>query len=722
MYHFFSFHRYTFQTFIVSLISNLFSMKKISRLLLSTILLSLVTSMTSCKLIEDLGIKIPQLKKEVAVDVDVDNDVDDDNDDDNDDDDDDDNDDDDDIESVSVSEFESESVSEFEFEYISMYDTIASVEPEDADSLEMVLQERIDKENSGEAIVAESDVMMDMIDDIADIPYFEQHKLESSSKSENIYNYPSGYVPSFPDSVYAERIAKLREQTTIELVYNKHVKSFIDVYAVQKRDHTCRILGLADIYFPMFEQALDKYDIPLEIKYLAVVESALNPRAGSHAGAKGLWQFMYATGKTYKLNVTSLVDDRMDPVKATEAACQHLLDLYNKYDDWFLALAAYNSGGGNVNKAIRRAGGLKNYWAVWPFLPKETRGYVPAFIAVNYIMNYSQEHNLYPTDPGIIADGVDSVTVHQPLHFDQLHEMLNIPMEDIKFFNPQYKASIIPAKANNPLSLRLPEKYIDSFIVHEKEVYAYVTKNGISKKKLEEEIKKLSNVSFHIVMSGESLGSIAKKYHVSVNQLKTWNKLKSNTIYPKQKLVVYSSGAPMAHVGNTKPVMRSTEQKKHVVKSGENLSVIAKKYKCSVTELKEWNKLKSNTLQVGQTLIVYPPTENEDSKVTTTTSGGYVIYKVKSGDNLYDIANKFDGVTISQICSLNDISKNSVFKVGQELKIKKEEGASVTHIVKSGDNLWDLSKKYGVTVEQIRKLNGLNSKSVLKVGQKLNIK
>ena len=557
-----------------------------------------------------------------------------------------------------------------ENEYISKEENIIDNTPEDEvlDSIEMALQERIDKENSGEAIVEESNEMMGMIENIANIPYFEQHKSESSSKSENIYNYPENYIPSFPDSVYAERILNLRRQTTIELVYNKHVKSFIDVYAVQKRDHTCRILGLADIYFPMFEQALDKYNIPLEIKYLAVVESALNPRAGSHAGAKGLWQFMYATGKTYKLNVTSLVDDRMDPVKATEAACQHLLDLYKKYDDWFLALAAYNSGAGNVNKAIQRAGGLKNYWAVWPFLPKETRGYVPAFIAVNYVMNYSQEHNLYPTDPGIMDDGVDSVTVHQPLHFDQLHEMLNIPMEDIKFFNPQYKANIIPATAKTPMSLRLPEKYINSFIANEKELYAFKTKKGIDRAKLEEEMKKVSDRSVHIVKSGESLGSIANKYRISVNQLKTWNKLKSTTIYPGQKLIVYSSGAPMAQSGNSKPVERSTEQKIHTVKSGENLSIIAKKYQCTVTDLKEWNNLKSTNLSIGQKLKVYPPTTQTQTTTQTTTSG------------------------------------------------------SIVHTVKSGDNLWDISKKYGVSVEQIRKLNGLDSKSILKIGQKLKIR
>ena len=541
---------------------------------------------------------------------------------------------------------------------------IESYDPVIADSLEMVLQERIDSENSGEAIVKESNIMMEMIDELQDIKYFEDNKLESSSKSENIYNYPAGYVPTFPDSVYAERIARLRSQTTMELVYNKHVKSFIDVYAVQKRDHTCKILGLADIYFPMFEEALDKYDMPLEIKYLAVVESALNPRAGSHAGAKGLWQFMYGTGKVYKLNVTSLVDDRFDPIKATEAACQHLQDLYNSFGDWFLALAAYNSGAGNVNKAIRRAGGLKNYWAVWPFLPKETRGYVPAFIAVNYVMSYSQEHNLYPTDPGIMADGVDSVTVHQPLHFDQLHEMLNIPMEDIKFFNPQYKASIIPATAKTPMSLRLPEQYINSFIDNENELYAFKTKKGIDREKLEEEMKKVSDRSVHIVKSGESLGSIAKKYRISVNQIKTWNNLKSTMIYPGQKLIVYSSGAPMAQAGNSNPVTRSTEQSTHVVKSGENLSIIAKKYKCTVTDLKNWNNLKTTTLSIGQKLKVYPPAEGSSS-----SSGG-----------------------------------------------------SITHTVKSGDNLWDISRKYGVSVEQIRKLNGLSSNAVLKIGQKLVIR
>ncbi len=691
-------------------------MKKITCKFLSTLLLFILLSMTSCSIIDKYTSSATKKESEEIVsegnmsqnmDIADENDV---------------------VVDEENMEIIVDDFSDYEMSNAEVV-TSDTVDFAKSDSLEMALQERIDRENSGEAIVEESDAMMDMIEDLEDIPYFEKDKTASTSKSENIYNYPADYVPSFPDSVYAERIAKLREHTTIELVYNKHVKSFIDVYAVRKREHTCKILGLAEIYFPMFEEALDKYDMPLELKYLAVVESALNPRAGSHAGAKGLWQFMYGTGKVYKLNVTSLVDDRFDPIKSTEAACQHMLDLYNSYGDWFLVLAAYNSGAGNVNKAIRRAGGLKNYWAIWPFLPKETRGYVPAFIAVNYVMSYSQEHNLYPTDPGIMADGVDSVTVYQPLHFDQLNEMLNIPMEDIKFFNPQYKANIIPANEKNPMSLRLPEKYIADFIDNEKELYIFKTKKGIDREKLEEEMKKVSDRSVHIVKSGENLGSIAKKYRVSVNQLKTWNNMKNTTIYPGQKLIVYSSGAPMAQAGSSKPVMRSTEQSIHTVKSGENLSVIAKKYKCSVTDLKEWNDLKNTTLKVGQKLKVYPPAEDKDQKVATTTSGGYVIYTVKSGDNLWDIAKKFDGVTVEQIRKLNDLDSKAVLKVGQKLKISKADGSSnatgsgsIVHTVKSGDNLWDISKKYGVSVEQIRKLNGLNSKAVLKIGQKLKIK
>ena len=368
----------------------------------------------------------------------------------------------------------------------------------------------------------------------------------------------------------------------------------------------------------------------------------------------------------YKLNVTTLVDDRFDPLKSTEAACQHLKDLYDMFGDWFLALAAYNSGAGNVKKAIRRAGGIKNYWAIWPYLPRETRGYVPAFIAVNYVMNYPAEHNICPLDPGIIKDGIDTVMVHDVLHFDQLNEMLGIPMADIKFFNPQYKAGIIPATAKKPCVLQIPEQYVASYIDNEKELYAFKTKSGIDKEKLQEQMKNISDRSVHVVKKGENLSIIAKKYHISVKQLKTWNNLKSDNLRIGQKLIVYSSGAPMAQAGNAKPVERSTTQKIHVVKSGETLGKIAQKYKCSVTDLKNWNNLKSTTIQVGQKLKVYPP-EEQVEKASAKSSSGTTTYTVKAGDTLWDIAKKHN-VSVDYIKKLNNL-KTSEIKVGQKLKI-----------------------------------------------------
>ena len=527
------------------------------------------------------------------------------------------------------------------------------------DSIQEKIQQRYDDENSGKGIVDESRDMLEAIDTLKLIPYFDM-------SLENSCNYPPGYVPTFPDSIYAQRIEELNRNTTMELVYNNHVKSFIDVYAVQKRDKMERILGLADVYFPLFEQTLDKYNMPLELKYLAVVESALNPRAGSWAGAKGLWQFMYATGKVYKLNVTTLVDDRYDPLKSTEAACQHLNDLYKTFGDWFLALAAYNSGAGNVNKAIRRAGGIKNYWAIWPYLPRETRGYVPAFIAVNYVMNYPAEHNICPLDPGIIKTGIDTVMVHDMLHFDQLNEMLGIPMEDLNFFNPQYTKSIIPATAKKPLILQIPEKYVGAYIDHEKELYTFKTKSGIDKEKMQEQMTQISDRSVHIVKKGETLNKIAQKYHVGVKQLRSWNNLKSDNLKIGQKLIVYSSGAPMAQAGNPKPVERSTTQTIHVVKKGETLGKIAQKYKCSVTNLKKWNNLSSNNIKVGQKLKVYPPESGSSSQGGGQSSSG-TVYTVKSGDTLWSIAKKHN-VSVDYIKKKNNLKSNEL-KAGQKLKL-----------------------------------------------------
>lgn len=505
-----------------------------------------------------------------------------------------------------------------------------------------------------------------MLDSLYRIRYFNDSLHWVDPSTLNKFGYAPGDVPTFSDSVYRARIEALNRQTPIPLTYNQHVKSFIDLYAVRKRGLTSRMLGLSYVYFPMFEEMLDRFNIPLEMKYLAMVESALNPTAGSPMGAKGLWQFMYGTGKVYGLKVTSLVDDRFDPLKSTEAACQHMLDLYNIYEDWLLVMAAYNAGAGNVNRAIRRAGGVKNYWAIWPYLPRETRGYVPAFIAVAYVMNYASEHNLFPAHPGMMMYGTDTITVRDLISFEQLNELLGVPMADLRFFNPQFKQGIIPATPDQPYILRIPSQYVGAFLDNEKELYAFVTRKGVKQQTLIEEVKKVSEQRVHSVKSGETLGLIAKKYGVTVKQLQTWNNLKTTHLKIGQKLYIYTSGTQASSPGEA-PVARAAQTSTHTVKKGETLGSIASKYKCSVTDLKEWNNLKSNNLQIGQKLRVYPP---EQAQATPAKSNGkFIYYTVKSGDTLWDIARRFDGVTVEQIKKLNNLSGKARIVPGQRLKI-----------------------------------------------------
>lgn len=358
----------------------------------------------------------------------------------------------------------------------------------------------------------------------------------------NIYNFAPDYIPMWSDSVYADRISCLNMQTPIDLLYNKEVKRYIDVYTVNRRQTTERMLGLAELYFPIFEEYLDKYDMPLELKYLPIVESALNPKAGSRAGAKGLWQFMYSTGKIYGLTQTSYIDDRFDPYKATEAACLYLKDLYSIYGDWLLALAAYNSGTGNVNKAIRRSGGKRNYWLIWPYLPRETRGYVPAFSAVAYVMNFAPEHNIYPKTPLLLAHETDTIIINDVLSFEQINEVIGTPIETIEFLNPAFKLDIIPATKEKTYTLKLPTKDILTFVSDPNKVFSYKTKSGIDRDKILNDIKKASEAKVHIVKSGENLSAIASKYNTTVKNIMAWNTLKSTKLNIGQKLIIYPGG------------------------------------------------------------------------------------------------------------------------------------------------------------------------------------
>lgn len=517
------------------------------------------------------------------------------------------------------------------------------------------------------------------LDSLAGIKFFQDYYFTSDPDWVKTFEYPTDYIPTFADSVYRQRIDELRKNSPIDYTYNRHVKDYIDLYAVKKRKLTQRLLGLSYLYFPLFEEMLDKYDMPLELKYLAVIESALNPVAGSRVGAKGLWQFMYGTGKVYGLKATSYVDDRFDPYLATDAACRHMKDLYELYEDWFLVLAAYNSGAGNVNKAIRRAGGTKNYWAIWPYLPRETRGYVPAFIAASYVMKYAPEHNLFPLHPGILHNGIDTVFVREPVSFDQISEVLSIPVEDLKFLNPSYKQGIIPVTKGKSYYLRLPREYIGDFINNEYTIYNFVTRKGEDRQKLLQQISRAQEQIIHIVRKGETIGGIARKYNCSVSDIKKWNNLKKNYLKNKQRLTIFpgsstepkaTAAEPKQDSSSKKPQEKNENPQIHIVKPGETLSLIARKYGVTVQNLKEWNQIKGNQINIKQKLIVGNKSSAPVSSAKSTSAEKFKTYTVKDGDTLWDIAEQFDGITVDDIKKANNLKSNRI-KVGQKLKIGK---------------------------------------------------
>ena len=343
--------------------------------------------------------------------------------------------------------------------------------------------------------------------------------------------------PTFSDTVYTERLANL--PCLVQMVYNQPVRSSIDRYATKLRHQVSYMLGMMQYYEPIIEQALDVHGVPNELKYLPVIESALNPIAVSRAGATGLWQFMYSTGKLYGLKQNSLVDDRRDPVKATWAAAKHLRDLYDRFGDWSLAIAAYNCGSGNVNKAIYRSGGKTNFWDIYYYLPRETRGYVPAFIAATYIMTYHAEHGICPMESKLPI-ATDTIMVNRLLHFDQIAAVCDIDMETLRGLNPQYREDVIPGKFL-PGALRLPEDKIRTFILSGDSIYNYDREKYFS----EEKVKTLKNQAtnsgfiYHKIRSGETLSTIARRYRVTVNELKRWNGLRTSRIVAGKRLKIY---------------------------------------------------------------------------------------------------------------------------------------------------------------------------------------
>tara|TARA_R110002050_G_scaffold41242_1_gene100096 strand:+ start:99031 stop:100587 length:1557 start_codon:yes stop_codon:yes gene_type:complete len=467
-----------------------------------------------------------------------------------------------------------------------------------------------DSTTTDSLIIEPGDEVVYMLDHMARIPYLEMIAPDTAQDQINVYGFSADSVPEYDSAHYATILDSMNKLTPFDLVYNDRTEAFIRLYANKRRKQTAKLLGLQHYYFPMMEELLAKYEMPFELKYLAVIESGLNPKARSHAGAVGLWQFMYATGKMYNLHQNSYMDERMDPIKSTEAALKYLKYLYGIYHKWDLALAAYNCGPGNVNRAMRRSGTSNgNYWDLYPYLPRETRGYVPAFIAVNYVLNNAAAHNIYAVMPQATYFEMDTVHLQKPLGFDQLAQSLDMQVEDIAYFNPTYKLNYIPAYSNKTAILYLPHEKAELFVQNEQVVYELAQKEKPNQGK---KIKKFSEDRVvYTVRSGDYLGKIANKYHVSVSNLKRWNGLRNNNLRIGQKLVIYPKGSYKAATNTNSKTVKKVDLTKsgnytfYQIQSGDTLWEIAQAHGTSIEKLKSWNKsLTDKKLKVGTKIIV----------------------------------------------------------------------------------------------------------------------
>ncbi|TXE12982.1 LysM peptidoglycan-binding domain-containing protein [Seonamhaeicola algicola] len=421
--------------------------------------------------------------------------------------------------------------------------------------------------------------------------------------------------PELPTDTLKARLEALNAKTPFNVAYNPSLESVIKFYLKNRRNLIQKLVTLSAFYFPMFEHELDKQNLPLEIKYLAVVESALKPRAKSRVGATGLWQFMFATGKMYGLDVSSYVDERSDPIKSTEAAAKYLARLYEIFGDWDLALAAYNSGPGNVTKAIRRSGGYKNYWNIRHNLPRETAGYVPAFLANMYIFEYAEAHGFKKIKPEFPLVETDTVLVKNMITLDQVAEVTGTPVEKLQFLNPSYKLDIIPVIKGENYYLRLPRDVVGTFVNNETQIYAHVKEELANREKPLPQFFNATDRVRYRVQSGDYLGKIARRYGVRVSQIKSWNGLRSNNLKIGQRLTIYPR--------------------------------------------KPYTQTATSTAKTTDKKVVTKP-----------IPGDVILYTVKSGDSLWSISQKFSGVSIQNIREWNGISGNNL-KPGMKLKISK---------------------------------------------------
>ncbi|MBC7606178.1 MAG: LysM peptidoglycan-binding domain-containing protein [Burkholderiales bacterium] len=529
-----------------------------------------------------------------------------------------------------------------------------------------------------------------------------------------------------PTELLKARLKEMDSKSPFNIEYNPGLENIIKSFLKNRKKSFERLMAVSEYYFPQFEEAFAKQNVPLEIKYLAVVESALNPKAVSRVGATGLWQFMYQTGKQYNLKIDSYVDDRSDPLKASAAAAQYMTNMYKIFGDWDLVLASYNSGPGNVAKAIRRSGGQQNYWNIRKYLPQETQGYVPAFLATMYIYEYHKEHGIRPDRALVKHFATDTIMIKKQMTFKQISDLLDVPVAQLQLLNPQFKLNVIPAYFDSKHFLTLPSEKIAVFTSNEDKIYAYAQHELdqrerpfssrfqaiASRDSLDGETHLVSTTKFHKVRRGDNLSEIADRYNVSMSEIKRWNRLKNNKAplgknlkiitservasrFKKVKIdttaiavnvkTEMASANTLAQVPTKDPlatkiyreekvVSFKTVTQLHKVRRGDNLGEISDKYGVSIAEIKKWNKLKSNNVSLGR--------------------------------NLKIITNQRIVSTVKKLIKADTVASND--------KAKGESGNKPTdfYIVEQGDNLSTIAKKYNVTVQELKQWNNLQGNSI----------
>jgi membrane-bound lytic murein transglycosylase D len=587
-----------------------------------------------------------------------------------------------------------------------------------------------------------------------------------------------------PTELLKERLKKMDEKSPFNIEYNQGLENVIKSFLKYRKKSFERLMGISQFYFPMFEESLASQNIPLEIKYLAVVESALNPRAVSRVGATGLWQFMYQTGKQYNLNINSYVDDRNDPLKASNAATQYMTNMYSIFGDWDLVLASYNSGPGNVAKAIRRSGGQQNYWNIRKYLPKETQGYLPAFLATMYIFEYHKEHGIKPDRAIANHFATDTIMIKKPMSFKQISALLDIPVAELQFLNPSYKREVVPFITGESHYLRLPIDKIAVFTSNEDKIYAYVNYEESKRERpyesmlaSKDSLNSTSRVKYYRVRKGDSLSEISAQYGIAVEDLKKWNHLRKSKAPIGKKLKIYTVTSEAIASHDKKPVKVDTTVVKsssalaatttskifkeekvvsfkdvvkyYKVKKGDNLGEISNQYGVAVSELKKWNHLKGNNIALGASLKIVknervvtivkkevkgakPIVDSKQDTAVASNDSNEVsnpkdYYEVQKGDNLFNIAKKFN-VSLEDLKKWNNLDGLNVQQgsklalANTEEKEQPEEPKTETKIVeykvKKGDNIGSIAKKYNASIEDLKEWNKIEDNTI-KLGMSL---